>query len=448
MRRGTPWFYISICVAAFGCVIISTPVIAQEKTEEQSKAEAAERELKRRDEAQQRDARRRLFTQVTTKVERTTEFYVTLAKNLEDFSARMKALLTNEEGKRLAHNSGFVEYIELEKYPAALPEEVQTRRASAESILKSLKAEEQRVDIGFLPSEATIDEADELYFWVKDRLGRLAAQEVRLQGILSKAPTEIDLSKARTLVDTITDYHATWSELLNNSRLLGEQLSKPESEKILVDAVRIAELERARLASEGLVREKLAEMETMKVEFEARLSRMATEQEALRLKAKQESDDAKAELEALHKDADTARLTKTIDADVAREAKTADAERKLLVQRCHSAEVKRLLAPLLSQGYYQPGVKGRGIERKSVSLTCLRRFGALEKNKNGLAQLLAVGVGKDNGGNRRFNDRPTLWGWYHDIDRISVGQLEELKKAQLTLIELGDTLVEERMLAP
>lgn len=117
--------------------------------------------------------------------------------------------------------------------------------------------------------------------------------------------------------------------------------------------------------------------------------------------------------------------------------------------RARSVEVQSRLKPFFAKGYWQPGdKKGRGIDSKAMSLAAVRKWGALEASPQGLQKCLSLGCGKGPGGSKNGNDRSVLWGYPSNLNRLTPDQLEELKKAQRDLIELGEAFVELSLMEP
>ncbi|MCK4341621.1 MAG: hypothetical protein KAY37_07860 [Phycisphaerae bacterium] len=356
----------------------------------------------------------------------------------------MQTLLTSDEGKRLAHDpAGFIAYLELDKNPVVSLDEVKLRMATVSAIVQRLRDERERADLGFLLGDYQDikTEADKLAFWAKDRLPRLVVQESTLDTILAEAPTGIDLSKAKTLAKAMQDYRARWHQLLADSKILGYKLAEPESQKILIDATRAAQLDLAKEERDRIRKEAQIEIERMRIDFEIRLKRMKQEEEARRIAAEVAYDDAIAELERMRAEAKTKRDVADIESKLARNDQLGAAQHEERMAKAQSPEVQALLSPFITKAYSQPGKK-TGARKTGVSLSALRATGALQPTVKGLTKLHRLGTKK-----QEDKERPR-WGFASYFNRMSPEDREQLQKAQDYLNELGDTLVELGMLAP
>jgi hypothetical protein len=431
-------------LASFVAADLPASFAQEEMTEDERKAQSLERELKRRLEDQQRQQTQRAFDRFTAEVQGTSDRLTALAQKAETFSRRMNALLTSDEGKRLAHDpAGFLAYMELDKSPAVSPDEVKLRVASASALVQRIKDERERTDLGFLLGDYQDirKEADELAFWAKDRQARLVVQESTLDTVLTEVPAEINLSKAKTLAKAIQDYRARWHQLLADSKILGHKLAEPESQKILIDAARAAHLERAEAERDRIRKEAEAEIERMKIEFEIKLKReTAAERERLE-KARIEYDEKLAELERLRKQADADRHAKDVQADIKSKETVEAAERQKKISLANSPEVQRLLAPFLADGYTQP-VRKTSVKKGPVSFSALRESGALAPTIKGLTKLHRLGTKKV-----EDKERPR-WGFPNYMKAMSPEERDQLQQAQDYLNELGPIMVELGMLAP
>lgn len=427
-------------------VVTGVPVsFAQEEiTDDERKIQSLERELKQRIEEQQRQQTRRAFDRYTAEVQATSDLLATLALKAETFSRRMQTLLTSDEGKRLAHDpAGFIAYVELDKNPVVSLDEVKLRMATVSAILQRLRDERGHADLGFLLGDYQDikTEASELAFWAKDRLPRLVVQESTLDTILAEAPTQIDLSKAKTLAKALQDYRARWHQLLADSKILGHKLAERESQKILIDATRAAHLERAEAERDRIRKDAQAEIERMKIEFEIQLKLMKQEEEARRVAAEVAYDDAMAELERMREEAKTKRDVADIESKLARDSQLGAARHEELKAKARSPEVQALLAPFITPAYSQPGKK-TGTKKTGVSLSALRATGALRPTVKGLTKLHRLGTKKV-----EDKERPR-WGFPNYMKAMSPEERDQLQQAQDYLNELGAIMVELGMLAP
>jgi nitrogen fixation-related uncharacterized protein len=112
-------------------------------------------------------------------------------------------------------------------------------------------------------------------------------------------------------------------------------------------------------------------------------------------------------------------------------------------------EIRRLLSPFISPGYTQPNKTAIDwpitTEKAPVSLSGLKRVGALQPTMKGLQHLMVCGSVKAPGPS---GERPL--GSFPDYDKYltSPKNLAAVKRAQELLRTHGQTLVEERLLSP
>ena len=112
-------------------------------------------------------------------------------------------------------------------------------------------------------------------------------------------------------------------------------------------------------------------------------------------------------------------------------------------------EIRRLLSPFISPGHTQPNRTAidwpTTIERAPVSLSGLKRVGALQPTMKGLQDLMVCGSMMAPGSS---GERPL--GSFPDYDKYltSPQNLALVKRAQELLRTHGQTLVEERLLSP
>jgi len=155
-------------------------------------------------------------------------------------------------------------------------------------------------------------------------------------------------------------------------------------------------------------------------------------------------------------------IQRTLDAEVGAEATAIrdDARRVELVAKANSAAVQRDLAPFLAEGTWQPGDFERNVrfDRTPMSWSKIQSDGALSPDLNGLQRLLEIANAQGcfpRGGQSRgyYRNREHLdahrpkWGYPQYWKNLSEDQIQEVRRIQALLIELGPTLVEEGMLA-
>ncbi|MBI1827322.1 MAG: hypothetical protein HY287_03975 [Planctomycetes bacterium] len=383
-------------------------------------------------------------------MEQTAETLDGLLLRVDAFENRKKVLLTSDEGKRVAHDpAGLMSYMELDRSPVAGADDLRARREIVAGLLSALRQEAAKVDVGFLPDEAVRDQIDEQYFWAKDRTAKLAVQESLFDKLVKQAPTAVELAKAKTLEQAILDYRARWFEFLRDGRIVGEEQAKEQSQQVITDAAKAAELDRARAEAERLLSEARAETERMRVDYELRIEQQVLQEKERQAQADIRYQDTLAELERLRKTADAERHAKDIDTQVKTGRMQGDAEKKLLKERCHEPKVQQTLAPFLSKGYLRPDGTYNSVSFKGnydssqpvpISFKDLLELGALAPSGSGCDTLYSIGKDPRDTIRMRW---PQAYDW-----RTDSRTRELVPDAQKLLSELGPTLVELGMLQP
>lgn len=161
-------------------------------------------------------------------------------------------------------------------------------------------------------------------------------------------------------------------------------------------------------------------------------------------KAKAALAEKQQQAERIRADAERqARAAKAAEEQQAQAAKMA-----LLRQKAHSPEVHRYLAPFLASGFSQPNHTGgnsvifnRTADEGPMSLTRIRNVGGLDKTQDGIKALNWIASSD-------YNDRTVKWNFGMFLHQLTPDTMRFIKRSQELLIELGDALVEEKMLAP
>lgn len=416
--------------------VLVVPASAQ-STEERSRA--AEQAQRRREESEQR--LRRLVAQFTATIRETASLVDRLESSHAAAGKRRRELMTNDDGKRIGRDPATIlGLVRSEDDPIVTADQISARKSAIQSVLAGMENELKRDAVGYLPEDATRREADEILYWTRDRLSRLTEQEAWLDTLIGKAPRDIDLKQEPTLEDRIRRYRAEVRQAANDAALRGAAKGQDEGREKISEAARVAALEKAQTESERLLREARAENERMKLDYELRLKQLAEQQAREAAQAEIRYKDAMAELERAKKAADAKRVLEDTEADAKAREVVAEAEKVRLRARCEDPEVLRRLAPFVTPGYYQP--KGKGTEKKPMSLKGLIEINALGTDRNSLRELWRVA-------NRRENDRPHFNLPDHFNWRLlTEDQIEELRAARDDLHELGPTLVELGKLSP
>ncbi|RIK67126.1 MAG: hypothetical protein DCC65_07865 [Planctomycetota bacterium] len=431
-------------VTVCGPLLLSARYAHAQSAEAKDRAQAESREAERqRRQREAEDARtKQLIERFSASVKDTSALLQKLEDRVAVLDKQTQDLLTNDDGKRLAQDKlAFFAYLRVREEPIASLEQVRARKEQADAILQTLEAELKRVNVGWLPDETQRRDVDGLYFWGRDRLEQIERQEALLANAIARSPKEANLSEAKTLDVVIREYEARQMESWLAAKVQGAESAQAEGREKIRESARIAELEKAALEAERLLKEERAKLASMKAEYELMLQKRETEEYKRRVETETKLRDLAAEVDRLKQMADAQRFAKDAEAKGEVAKTMSEAQKQLLIQKCNDPEVRRILAPFLAEGYTQPGLSGQQPDRVPISLNRLAGFGALNPDKRGMCQLIIVATWKVD------KVRPR-WPVPVDFDRLTPEQIEMVKKAQQLLIELGPILVEQKMLSP
>lgn len=423
-------------------LFLDISVYAQSTSPQQEREQARQNELQRRSDDDRTERIARLKGRFLLQLNQTKELLTQLAAEHTAFIEQLKELLTNDQGKCLVRDpASFMVFLHMQQNPILTIEELKGKQAAVASISKFLETESKQVDVGYLPSAETQQEATELNIWARDRLIRLSAAQAALKTLIDKAPKLDDSKHVPTLAKAIEEYQARWYQVLGESKILGEQSAEKESRQIMVDASRIAKLEQAQAESQRLLEQSRAEITQMKLTYELQILQAKQDAERKQYEAEQKYLDAQAELERLRKDADANRKAKQTEADVARKQVVDEAQKKENIALIHSPEVQQLLAPFYSKGYWLPRNTRGSYEAQPMSLSALSQEGALIPDSDGLQKLLHVATS-------RYDAQRSRWPFDTKISKLGLAEREKIGRAQKYLIQYGNLMVEEGLLAP
>lgn len=415
----------------------------------QTETEARESERQRR-QRELEDARtKQLVERFAASSKVTADLFARLENSLTAHHARLEGLLTSDDGKRVAQDPiAFMGFVRLQEQPIFSMEEVKVRRRNAETMLDALKHELTRPTVGWLPDDAQRRENDGLYFWAKERLDQIEQQQAWLATTLAKAPKDTNVASAKTLDAVLREYKSRQMELWAKARVEGEAAATDESRRMVSESARVAELDRAKAEAERLLKEARAEIAAMKAQFDIEQKARDADLKKQLLEAHVKHQDEVARLERELKVAQARRDAADVQAELEKNQIEAQSEKSKQLARCRDPEVRSLLAPFLAQGYWQPGDKkgAASIDKTPISLSKLRSFGALAPDAKGLQKLLECGTNRYHY-HRADTIRPR-WGYDPKLNQNGPDAIEELKKAQSLLNELGEAMVELNMLAP
>ena len=438
---------LPIVLLVLGVAPFSISAARGQTTQPDDLQQRIDERMKRQQEEEKRRIERLLqqFTDRTREVVGTLE---ELGKRFDAFDTRMKALLKSDDGKRLAADAdAFMEFIETVDKPPLTTERIAARKRAVESILSGLRSDPENADVGFLPGEAPRREVEDADAWARERLIAISELQAWFDTAITKAPKELDLGTRITLEEAIQAFRAERREAARRVIMRSREEAQREMEKELRDTAKKAQEEEERAKIERLLRESRAELERQRLEYETRLKTMLAEQKQQAVEAEIRYKDLTAELERARLLAEARRKAEDVSADIEKRKIEEAALKQQRIQKCQSPEVQQLLAPFLTKGYWQPGDKiGSNVDLKPISFSKLTGFGALQPTASGIQKLLQVATKDIKYG--IFDKVRPRWPYTSDMRKIKAEQLEEVKKAQALLIELGEVMVEQGMLSP
>lgn len=346
-------------------------------------------------------------------------------------------LLTNDTGKRIALDPlALMQFAYAKERPITPLEDVTRRLEIVNPALTRVQAKLGRTFVGELPAPQSRDEVAEAWSWARSRADRLTEQSDALKSLIAAAPKDQDLSKAQTLEDAVKDFRQRFARVMNENWKRGEESGQERASRVMAETgQKVRETSGDQEARIRLERA-LAENERLKADHEIELRRLREDKD--RVIADQDRQLTLERNARLQKEAETRALAGQ------GQDKVANLDRQA---RCRSAETKNLLAPFITPGRCQPSgyaCSGAMIDRGPISLSALSTFGALAESVEGVEALIAVASCVED------KERPR-WGLVANVPVVAIDNPKGLDKARAAhrrLIELGDTLVELKMLAP
>jgi hypothetical protein len=282
--------------------------------------------------------------------------------------------------------------------------------------------------------------------WIKENLASLDRSE--------------DVSADPSLKSRIDAYRAELRQAWIDAQARGREAAREAAEPVMEENARTAELERALLEANQKLALARQQNEQQRIDFDMRMERQRIELRERLAASQREMDDRLAEIERQNKLAEAERMRR--DAEVGAEAGSIrdDARRVELVAKCNSPQVQADLAPFLAEGLWQPGDFERNIrfDKTPMSFSKIRADGALVDDINGYQRLLEIANAQGcfpRGGRRGeyYKNREHLdserpkWGYPQYWKNLTQEQIQEVRRIQALLNELGPTLVEEGMLS-
>ncbi len=428
-------FVVILCSPASASELSQQPVSPEDIRQQQLHVERSALA-----DAERRAISRQSLRELYSRAQKTQELLAVLKTKADSFFKNMDTLLDSDRGKQLALDPIATRVFKDKKdHPCVSFTEIADRTDQGSALLDRLSMSLSGPEVGFAPSQQTQNQVNELYFWVQDRSKQLDRDISTLNDLLRKAPSDIDVAKVKTLRVILDGLEAALDKSLADCRMQGEEKAAPEVQKIAVDAACFARVQRALADVESRKKEMEAQILKINAETETALLRQKTEAARDLAAAQEKYRDDLAELQRSRKDAEAKRQAKDIRAGLTRAAMLARATREQKVVLAHSDEVRSLLAPFITPGYWIPRESVPSYERQPMSLSKLRAAGALDPTAAGLHELLVIATFPGD------KARPR-WGYLPNIAAVSPEQHDQICQAQQYLIELGQVMVEERML--
>lgn len=431
-------------------VTCSAPgALAQSKEELQREGRENERQRREREEAAQ--AALREVAVFAAEVEATVNAVTELENYAAEFVPRWEALLTNDDGKRIASDStAFFTYLRICDEPGVDLDQIRVQRQAIASIRHNVQTELQRDNVGYVPDIKVRIEVRRIDYWARQALATLSQHNGWLKSVAEKTPPDLDLSAMRTLDAVVREYNAQRLKLWGRAREAGEREAQEEAEPMLTGAAREAEWQRQLQERDQLLKKARIEIEEREAYFEAEIKELEARTAQRISELERSYKDTIAELERQRKASEVRREADDVDAKIERDRLAAETEKKKLREECRTPEVTQVLAPFITPGYWQPtgtGLTGRKTSNcTGMSFKAIMNYGALEPGDRGVVKLYNLAC-------TLTNDRPRWAGAARNepvsatLGRLSAAQIEKIKTAQKYLIRLGPTLVEEGLLA-
>jgi len=345
-----------------------------------------------------------------------------LVAHAKKFTARMKELLNTEDGKRLATDAAALQSFMLyQEQPISNATELAAKKKIVKDIAAKLKTVLANDGVGFSET-ITHDNFKELVGvinWAESKERELAARDTLIADAISNAASE-DISKVKSLSAAVSAVRSARQKMIDEATYQARE----QNEATIRQQELQAQLDLRLRESQNELAELKATIEAMTIASDKHVAEL-------------EQELAKARAEVNIKRAETAAIEQEGEQK---------ADRILQLKKLESREVKGLLQPFLAHSYWQPGNVSRGsqVKKGPISLKALKASGALEPTNDGLSTLLEIAARP-----HAQDDRPR-WGFgKHKAFRdLTPDDLDKLTEAQGYLIELGEVMVSEGMLAP
>ncbi len=408
-------------------------------------------------EQEQQAYARSLLVQFETRVNQAKTLIEQVEQRHAAYRQQMDNLLVNDDGKRLGRKGQAVamHFIGYMDQSLIEPSELAAKKAFVEQMLSFLERAKSG-PAGYVPQPERVEEADDAYLWARSRSMTLSESESWLAESLSSLDRTANVAGDPTLKEQIDAYRATLRQewLVLQSR--GKEAARQAAAPVMEENARIAELESALLEANQKLSFARQQNEQQRIDFEMRMEQRRVELRERLAASQREMDERLAAIERENKLAEAERMRRDAEANVVARDIREDAQQTELVAKCNSPQVKRDLSPFLAEGIWQPGDRESNarLDMAPMSFSKIQADGALADDPNGLRGFLEIVNAR--GGQKGYYckygvhydiDRPK-WGYDPNWDKLTREQIQEARRVQSQLRELGPTLVELEMLSP
>jgi hypothetical protein len=378
------------------------------------------------------------------------------------FMAELDAVLKNDTGRRIAVQNQQAGLVIMDWMDTPLMREADfaRHRLVTDAMMKLIAERKQRPDVAFMVEPEQENQIDDAFLWARDRAARLAERRAWLTDAVAATDPSSVTDGVPTLAEAIESFRKARRDLWAQATGAGQARARAEAEPQMVEAARVAELERLLQETEQRLRESRQQMELERIDFETRLRARETEA----IKAAAEAEEARrnllAEVEHMQKLEEANRqLQQQINDAIVKEIEE-EAEAVRLRKLAESPATQNALRPFTAPGRWQPGEArpNPAAEVGPMSYAAIVSFGALDPSEDGLRKLLAIVNANGSGqlrvmqgqGNRRrhLDEMRPKWGFPERFNDLSGSQMQQLREVQALLTEVGPTMVELGLLAP
>lgn len=376
------------------------------------------------------ELRRRVLSDFRDEIIAAKEALLSLQAASKQYGQEVTELLTSDAGKRIAKDPlAVMAFVQIRDEPLPAADQLSKKLVAIEEALKNVDARLARSRVEDLPTPSSRREVLDAHGWARARIDRVGERRDTLQSLIATTPGNGDVSQGPTLETAAKEYKNRFARFLNEGWQQGEARAAEKAKQTMTAAGEAAVLEQATAKATLELERVKAENERLRTEHEAELRRLREDQEK-RL-ADLERELAVAKASRLKQEAETESIAKKGQDD---------ADRIRRRQKCQDPEVKRTLAPFWAPGHYQIGKDIPDSEKRPHSYSLLKACGALQPTRDGLQALHTIATTPGD------PDRPR---WpYGGFTELSSQEAIEIRKAQDLLNELGEAMVELKMLLP